>query len=571
MVVALANFLTAAPPVPVAVREGRCVFTLPAGPAGDKYMLVIGALTPKLGPHAVAVRTQAVREEPSVPEEAEAISAAWLAEAREQRRRIEAARAGGELADEFPTSASPPRERVFHLFIKDQEFTDPAAYVAVTGELAALGKHVQVYVDREHPDPAALRPTVDDLIRTFDETVYPRARRGLGRVLDVDRDGRFTVLLTDRLGRLVNGRVSISGFVRGSDFYRDMPAPFSNHCDMMYLNADLKPGPHLRTVLAHEYTHAVIFSEHVFGRGSLGLAPRDEETWLNEALAHVVEKERGFGWTNLDYRVSAFLNAPERYGVVIEDYYGAGLWRSHGHRGATFLFLDACVANASLPLVARLVQSPLCGVRNLEVAAERPFPLLFRDWTSRLAFAATREPCGTQGERWLCGPHFHIMTMRGANERLTLAGTSAAFVLLHSPTAEATRVTVQAAADVGLQVTLLHLPPHSARLELTTDESAGKVRLTLRAHDADVRLAGAAWERLVPVANQPGDTSAHSEREAAQCCRTWFGEELLKAGETRTSATIERPDCMKKEAWLFKVSGVDTTGACIRAWAVVGE
>lgn len=534
-------------------------------------MLVVGALTPKVGPHAVEVHTEATGEEASIPEPSEAISSAWLAEAREQRRRIEVARAGGELADEFPPSVEPQRERVFHLFVKDQEFSDPAAYAAVTSELAAFGKHVQVYVDRAHPDRATLRPTVDEVIGTFDEEVYPRARRGLGRVLDVDRDGRFTVLLTERLGRLVNGGVSVSGFVRGSDFYRDMPAPFSNHCDMMYLNADLKPGPHLRTVLAHEYTHAVIFSEHVFGRGALGLPPADEENWLNEALAHVVEKERGFGWTNLDYRVSAFLNAPERYGLVIPDYYGAKLWRSHGHRGATFLFLDDCVTNANVPLVSRLVQSPLCGVRNVEAAAERPFPRLFRDWTCNLASATTQKACATLGERWLCGPRFHPLTMRGGQERLTVAGTSAAFVLLHSPAAEATRVTLQAPPDVGLQVTLLHLPPHSARLELTAQESAGTVRLTLRAVDADVHLTGAAWERLVPTANESGDTCAHSVREAATCCQTWFGDGVLKAGEARTSAAINRPACMKHDAWLFKVSGVDTGGVHVRAWAIVGD
>src|SRR5207244_1823742 len=102
-------------------------------------------------------------------------------------------------------------------------------------------------------------------VRTFDGDIYPQARGELGNVLDVDRDGRFTILFTGWLSRLCNGKVSLDGFVRGSDFYRDLDAPYGNRCDMMYLNTALQPGPYLRSLLAHEYTHAVIFSEHVFG------------------------------------------------------------------------------------------------------------------------------------------------------------------------------------------------------------------------------------------------------------------------------------------------------------------
>src|SRR5262249_48848818 len=145
------------------------------------------------------------------------------------------------------------------------DFHNPSGYVAISAVLQGVGRHCQVYVDQDHADRAGLQPAVDDIVRTFDAEVYPRACRWFGQALDVDRDGRFTVLLTGWLGRLQGGKVSLGGFVRGSDFLRDLPAPFGNRCDMMYLNTNLQPGPHLRTVLAHEYAHAVIFSEHVFG------------------------------------------------------------------------------------------------------------------------------------------------------------------------------------------------------------------------------------------------------------------------------------------------------------------
>src|SRR5207249_7185987 len=143
------------------------------------------------------------------------------------------------------------------------------------------------------------------------------ACRHLVRVQDDGRDGRFTMLMPPWLGKRQGGKVAVDGFVRGSAFSRDVAAPFSNHCDMMYLNANLRPGPHLRTLLAHEYTHAVVFSEHVFGDYLPGLPAQDEESWLNEGLAHLAEEAHGHGWSNLDYRVSAFLNSPEDYPLVV--------------------------------------------------------------------------------------------------------------------------------------------------------------------------------------------------------------------------------------------------------------
>ncbi len=58
---------------------------------------------------------------------------------------------------------------------------------------------------------------------------------------------------------------------------------------MMYLSTALGPGPYLRTVLAHEYTHAVTFS----AKAAAGLGA-DEEGWLDEAMAHLGEDLHGF-------------------------------------------------------------------------------------------------------------------------------------------------------------------------------------------------------------------------------------------------------------------------------------
>src|SRR5205823_766099 len=105
--------------------------------------------------------------------------------------------------------------------------------------------YCQVYVDCACAQARQLQATIDDAVRAFDSEILPLARRQLGQVTDVDRDGRFTMLFTSRLADLCRGNEALKGCVRGSDWYRDVPAPFSNHCDMMYLSTDLKPGPYL--------------------------------------------------------------------------------------------------------------------------------------------------------------------------------------------------------------------------------------------------------------------------------------------------------------------------------------
>ncbi len=194
--------------------------------------------------------------------------------------------------------------------------------------------------------PATLR----DLVATFDEHVFPDAAARFGPAVDVDRDGRFTVLFSSGLARLADGKVSVNGFVRGADLDLRLGAPFGNRCDMMYLSTGLEAGPHLRTVVAHEYTHAVSFSRKVLGNP----AGPEEDGWLDEALAHLVEDAQGFSRSNLDYRVSAFLSRPERYRLVVDDYYASDLFRSHGNRGATYLFLRWCVDRYGPGLVEAL-------------------------------------------------------------------------------------------------------------------------------------------------------------------------------------------------------------------------
>ena len=164
-----------------------------------------------------------------------------------------------------PPRAMPALERFFHTMVRDGDAGSSSNYTAVRGVLKGVGREVQVYVaaeDVEHVSSTLVR----DLIVTFDDRIYPLRRSRVGTARDVDGDGRFTILLSSWLDHLGGGRYPVDGFVRVADLDPAYRPPFGNQCDMMYLNALLKAGPHLRTVVAHEYMHAVLFSQKTLRR-----------------------------------------------------------------------------------------------------------------------------------------------------------------------------------------------------------------------------------------------------------------------------------------------------------------
>jgi hypothetical protein len=564
------------PALPLAVRAGRCEVVLPTEHADAQFYLVIGSLARQGGPFRVRVQTETAAGPEAVALEPVVEDLAWAKQVHELGERLARARQQRAPVAPYPAPAVPPSPRVFHLFTRQGSFQEPANYTAVTAEVRAVGRYCQIYVDRDQPDLAALRPTLDDAVRTFDDEIYPKSARQLGSALDVDRDGRFTLLFTSWLGRLQDGKVALGGFVRGSDFYRDLPAPFSNRCDMMYLNPDLRPGPYLRTLLAHEYTHAVIFCEHVLRDYLPGVVAQDEESWLNEGLAHLTEGQYGYSWENLEHRISAFLSCPERYPLVVADYYASGLWRSPGPRGAVYLFLRWCRDRHGPDLPVRLIQSNLAGVSNLEVATQERFAELFRQWSVALVTGmsgawieegSSAPPFG----RLLCGPRVVQVPLAHGEHEVQLAGTAVAYLLLHSPAAGHARVTVTAEAGAALQVSLVRLPRSSARLCLGSRETPdGKgVQLVLTAHGRAVELEDAAWERLTPTGNASADTSYRPETAALQTIHAWFGAPRLRAGETRTSTVIALP--AGEEPLVWKVRGKDAEGNPVAAWCTPGQ
>ena len=561
----------------IAIDQGRSSFDLPADPQKTQMLVVVSSLASASGPFPVTL-TARPKTDPPRP----------IAVAPRPIFRLPLLDLTPLPPIPTPTDRLPPATRTFHLMTQSGVATSASSYRAIPSQLRAVGRRVQVYVDAgdaANVDVATLR----DLVTTFDGHVWPKVAERFGPAIDIDGDGRFTILLTRWLSRLGDGQTRVDGFVRGADLDRRQVAPFGNQADMMYLNANLTAGPHLRTVLAHEYTHAVTFSRKVLAHDRPGPldASTEEEGWLDEAIAHMVEDDLGFSRSNLDYRISAFLTQPERYRLVVDDYYTADLFRSHGNRGATYLFLRWCVDRFGPNLLDTLVRSPRRGVANLEAATGSPFAELFRRWTLAL-YCSGIDPQGSDSgtyrsinlrgelDDWiLAGPQAVTLRPGDSPQTWTTEGTAAHFVLVEAASDLPTRIEIQAPPEADLQVSLIGLPSGLARPELEvrpTTDLDGSIRVRARFREtsgAPVRLGALAWERLVPVADRHAAGFRHDGLDMLGIAST-FGSSLLPARGALRSRPIPLREVKPSDGSLiFKAVGIDPQGRRVAAWAVV--
>jgi hypothetical protein len=202
----------------------------------------------------------------------------------------------------------------------------------------------------------------------------------LGPCEDEDRDGRFAFLFTSSLAGLGKGEGMVEGLFRATDLDDRMPRPFGNGCDLIYLNPAIRGGGHLEAVVAHEYAHAAYASRKKQTAGD----DSHEDNWLDEAVAHVVEDLATGERSNIDYRVREYLEDSGRFGLVVADYYRAGLFRSHGHRGAAYLFLRWCVERDGRGVLRALAESRETGTGAVEEVMGSEFDSLYREWACEL-------------------------------------------------------------------------------------------------------------------------------------------------------------------------------------------
>ena len=109
----------------------------------------------------------------------------------------------------------------------------------------------------------------------------------VGPIRDVDGDGRLSVVLTRLEADQSSGSIPVRGCVRESDFLDASSGPPG---DIIYLDLAVPEAAELAGLLAHEMTHAAMYSR-LLDRREKGQCELSLPGWFHEAIAHSKEHQ----------------------------------------------------------------------------------------------------------------------------------------------------------------------------------------------------------------------------------------------------------------------------------------
>jgi len=315
------------------------------------------------------------------------------------------------------------------------------SFQPVMARLAAESERIRVWNGEAGRD-AIPQATVVWLMERMEAEILPKLQELYGEIADIDGDGKLSICLTDRLADLPANGSPVEGLVQANDFHVDLPRPFSNQADVMFLSRSLTPGPQASAVLAHEAAHLAVFSRRreVDPQGF-----QLEDDWLNEGFAHLAEVRCGGSWTNLQARITAFRADPSHAPLIVVDAQAQGFWRDPGSRGAAWAFLNWLSDEYGSQVISELAASSAVGCGKIEAVLQEPFVDIFRRWTvSRASSGELLYENGVvaqdRSEFQLRGTaHCATLLSKGRGWRVTAPANSQLQVTLVDPTSQPVR------------------------------------------------------------------------------------------------------------------------------------
>ena len=288
--------------------------------------------------------------------------------------------------------------------------------------VVAIGGKALILNDTLNPKPGFSTADYQRFAARFDTLVYPMDATAFGEPTDIDKNGHIAIVFTRAVNELTP-RGSAS-YVGGLTFSRDLfpqvgtarasACAASNEGEFFYLMA---PDPNglingnRRTnafvdsnstgVIAHELVHLINASRKLYVNTA---APKFEEKWLDEGLAHVAEellfyREAGLApRSNITYQTlisstrirNAYLNDMAGNQGRLRDFLaspaGESPYRTGDDlptRGAAWSLLRYLVDRAAASdgdLWSRLVNNTAVGTANLQSVFGDVAPRV-RDWS----------------------------------------------------------------------------------------------------------------------------------------------------------------------------------------------
>lgn len=200
-----------------------------------------------------------------------------------------------------------------------------------TGRVAAVGTRAIVVADTTNPTGGYSDAEYADILATFDTLIFPIDTAAFGSPSNISTFGKIILFYTRNVNALTpsGANYTIGGFFFARDLYPKVArnnlaaCPASNEQEMFYLlvpdpngtinsNRRAKPDVNILNLgtIAHELQHLINASRRLYVNTN---AVANEQTWLDEGLAHIAEEL-------LYFRMSGFTS---RQNLTIADVGGS--------------------------------------------------------------------------------------------------------------------------------------------------------------------------------------------------------------------------------------------------------
>ena len=293
--------------------------------------------------------------------------------------------------------------------------------------VAAVGVKSIVVADNENPSGGYSDAEYASIAATFDTLVYPLDTTAFGAPSNVSGNGKIILFFTRSVNALTPSNTSsytIGGFFYARDLYPKTArnglaaCPTSNEAEMFYLlvpdpngtvNNNKRTKDEVTTLnlgtIAHEFQHLINAGRRLYVNTS---AVPNEETWLDEGLAHSAEEMLYYRMTGFTSRQNLNLTQVVTQSALFSNYASQNFARfylylvnpevnspyapndSLATRGATWNFLRFAAgrqgASGEANFYRSLVNSTTTGRNNLinVLGGSTQFADYLRDWTVSL-------------------------------------------------------------------------------------------------------------------------------------------------------------------------------------------
>jgi len=186
------------------------------------------------------------------------------------------------------------------------------SWYTVDAGLWATGNYVKVYVA---PNALLTSAWAKKIATEFDENIYGKITENFGSPLDVNEDGKVTLLLLDIRDGYVSGGSYIGGFFQNAHMYSVADQAHSNESDMLFLDTypQVAGSDDFYDTVAHEFQHLVNFSNTVAETGTA------QDLWINEGLS--AGAEYVYTGSLSDSRINYYNNDPYHTLIAGNNFY----------------------------------------------------------------------------------------------------------------------------------------------------------------------------------------------------------------------------------------------------------